>query len=112
MQDNTIKVISSEFSPTGETGQKYLVSGKRVSMRVWEEEPAGELKSPSQRAYETVGYVLKGKAELHLDDYSVNNYTIEISSILYFQRKTTGAAFTSRMYWRRRSASSSLLATR
>ena len=35
-----------------------------------------------------------------------------ISSILYFHRKTTGAALTSRMYWRRRSASSDLLATR
>ena len=49
---------------------------------------------------------------LALDGSSVNNYTSEISSILYFHRKTTGAAFSSRMYWRRRSASSDLLATR
>jgi hypothetical protein len=37
-----------------------------------------------------------GRKELkHLDHRSVNNYTITVSSILYFQRKTTGAALIS-----------------
>jgi quercetin dioxygenase-like cupin family protein len=71
MEDNTVKVVMSEFSPTGEMGQKYLVSGKKVSMRIWEEEPVAELKSPSQRPYETVGYVVKGRAELHLGSHVV-----------------------------------------
>lgn len=48
-------------------GQTYLVSGKRVSMRLWEAEPAGSRKSQSVRAYETVGYVLGGRAELELE---------------------------------------------
>jgi len=52
-------------------GQKYLVSGKKVSMRIWEGVPPGDLKSPSQRVYETVGYVLKGKAELHIGTHLV-----------------------------------------
>lgn len=48
-------------------GQKYLASGKSVSMRLWEDEPAGELKAETVRDYETVGYVLKGRAQLHLE---------------------------------------------
>jgi hypothetical protein len=65
MNDNTVKV-NSEYSPLGEIGQKYLVSGKKVSMRIWKDIPPSDSKSPSQRAYETVGYVLKGRAELHI----------------------------------------------
>ena len=33
-----------------------------------------------------------------LDDRSLNNYTTNTSSILYFQRKTTGIALTSAKY--------------
>ena len=38
-------------------------------------------------------------AEIFLDDRSVNNYTIDVSAILYFQRKITGAALISSKYW-------------
>jgi quercetin dioxygenase-like cupin family protein len=71
MSDKTVKVVSSQYSPTGTMGQKYLVSGKRISMRLWEEEPSDEIKSPSQRTYETVGYVLKGRAELRIGEHEV-----------------------------------------
>jgi hypothetical protein len=41
-----------------------------------------------------------GDAEaIALDDSSLNNYTIVTSSILYFQRNTTGAALISSKYW-------------
>ena len=33
-----------------------------------------------------------------LDDRSLNNYTMNVSSILYFQRKTTGSALISSKY--------------
>jgi hypothetical protein len=33
--------------------------------------------------------------DVALDDHSVDEYTMLISSILYFQRKITGSAFTS-----------------
>ena len=39
MTDTTIQKVSSGNSPTGEMGQVYLVSGKRVSMRLWRDEP-------------------------------------------------------------------------
>ena len=67
MADTTVKKIDSAHSPIGEMGQKYLASGKTLSMRLWEEQPPGEPKPESSRDYETVGYVIEGRAELHLE---------------------------------------------
>jgi uncharacterized RmlC-like cupin family protein len=50
---------------------KYLASGKTVSMRLWQDEPPNEAKEPTQRDYETVGYVVQGRAELHLEGQMV-----------------------------------------
>jgi quercetin dioxygenase-like cupin family protein len=52
-------------------GQNYLASGMDVAMRLWEEEPPGAQKVPAQRDYETVGYVINGRAELHLEGQTV-----------------------------------------
>jgi hypothetical protein len=41
MTDTTIKKVEAGSSPKGEMGQKYLVAGKRVSMRLWIDEPGG-----------------------------------------------------------------------
>jgi quercetin dioxygenase-like cupin family protein len=71
MGDKSVTKVVSKHSPKGELGQKYLASGVHVSMRLWENEPAGEPKSTSQREYETVGYVIKGLAELHLEGQKV-----------------------------------------
>ena len=43
MADTTIKKVESKSSPRGEMGQKYLVAGKRVSMRLWSLETGTEL---------------------------------------------------------------------
>jgi mannose-6-phosphate isomerase-like protein (cupin superfamily) len=70
MTDTTIKKVSSEFSPTGEMGQVYLASGKRVSLRLWrDEEP--QAKEAVRRDYETVGYVISGRAELTVGGQTV-----------------------------------------
>jgi quercetin dioxygenase-like cupin family protein len=71
MTDKSVKKVSSGDSPKGEMGQKYLVSGKSVSMRLWEKEEAGEPKPEEKRDYETVGYVVSGKAELHLEGQKI-----------------------------------------
>ncbi|AUX40709.1 cupin [Sorangium cellulosum] len=71
MGDTTVMKVSSGRSPTGQMGQKYLASGKQVSMRLWEREPPGEAKPPTSRDYETVGYVIEGRAELHLEGQMV-----------------------------------------
>jgi len=48
-------------------GQKYLASGITLAMRLWQEEPPAEPKEPSHRDYETVGYVISGRAELTIE---------------------------------------------
>lgn len=70
MRDTTVKKVDSEHSPTGQMGQKYLVTGKQVSMRLWQEVP-GDEKPESQREYETIGYVVKGRAELVLEGQTI-----------------------------------------
>ena len=72
MSDTTIKKVEAHSSPRGEMGQKYLVAGKRVSMRLWIDEPGGKLKGPTSREYETVGYVMSGNAKLDLEGQTLN----------------------------------------
>jgi quercetin dioxygenase-like cupin family protein len=67
MSDTTVKKIDSTHSPKGKLGQKYLASGKSISMRLWEDEQPSEHKQPTAREYETVGYVINGRAELHIE---------------------------------------------
>ena len=67
MSDTTVMKVKSEFSPRGRQGQKYLAAGVHLAMRLWEDEQPGQIKPPSRRDYETVGYVIRGKAELHLE---------------------------------------------
>ena len=66
-KDTSVTKVSSQFSPRGEMGQKYLATGVKLGMRLWEDEQPGEAKPPSVRDYETVGFCLKGRAELHVD---------------------------------------------
>ena len=66
MSDTSITKVDSLYSPKGPDGEKYLASGKHVAMRMWENERPCEAKAAVARPYETVGYVLAGRAELHL----------------------------------------------
>jgi quercetin dioxygenase-like cupin family protein len=71
MGDSSIKKVSAQYSPKGAMGQKYLVSGIHMAMRLWEDEPVGASKAHTQRDYETVGYVINGRAELHLEGQKI-----------------------------------------
>lgn len=66
-RDTTVTKVDSTHSPHGSMGQKYLAAGVSLSMRLWENEPPGDLQPASERAYEVVGYVLRGRAELHVE---------------------------------------------
>ena len=72
MSDTTIKKVEAASSPHGEMGQKYLVAGKRLSMRLWALEPGGEVNHSTSRDYETVGYVISGRATLDLEGQTLN----------------------------------------
>ena len=54
MEDKSVKKVSSGHSPRGEMGQKYLATGKAVSMRLWDGEEPDEPKPEAAREYETV----------------------------------------------------------
>ena len=71
MGDTSVTKVQAKHSPRGEMGQKYLAAGVHIGMRLWENEKPGDGKSPSARDYETVGYVISGKAELDIEGQTV-----------------------------------------
>ena len=68
--DASVKKVSSNTSPRGEMGQTYLTSGKRVSMRLWQNERP-QATPVTERDYETVGYMISGRAELDLEGQTI-----------------------------------------
>jgi quercetin dioxygenase-like cupin family protein len=79
--DTTIIKVDSAHSPKGEHGEKYLASGKNIAMRLWENEQPSDAKPEVSREYETVGYVISGRAELHTEGQIVllepgNSYVV------------------------------------
>lgn len=71
MGDRSVTKVSAKSAPHGSMGQKYLASGTQIGMRMWEAQAPGDKKPPRVREYETVGYVVKGRAELHLEGQMV-----------------------------------------
>jgi quercetin dioxygenase-like cupin family protein len=67
MPDTSIIKVNSQYSPHGELGQKYLASGVNIAMRLWENVEPGDPKPEERRQYDTVGYVISGRAELHIE---------------------------------------------
>lgn len=70
MGDSTVKKVESARSPRGDMGQRHLVSGTLVSMRLWDEPPGTDLPA-STRDYETVGFALSGEATLEIEGQSL-----------------------------------------
>lgn len=67
--DTTVKKVATHASPRGEMGEFCLVSGKGVAMRLWRL-TAGD-GAETVRDYETVGFVLDGRAELHIEGQKI-----------------------------------------
>ncbi len=71
MVDKSVTKVNAATSPHGKMGQKYLAAGTVISMRLWENEPQSKPAELTARDYETVGYVISGRAELHLEGQMV-----------------------------------------
>lgn len=71
MADASGTKVEATTATEGPEGQKYLASGRALSMRLWEGEAGGTEKEPVRRDYETVGYVIAGRAELHLEGRAI-----------------------------------------
>jgi quercetin dioxygenase-like cupin family protein len=70
-EDHNVDKVGQEQAQSGGMGQRYLASGESVSMRLWENEQPGELKPEAARDYETVGFVISGRAELRLEGATI-----------------------------------------
>jgi quercetin dioxygenase-like cupin family protein len=70
MSDTTIIKVDSAHSPTGSSGERHLAVSRHMAMRLWQEVP-GERKTATKRDYETIGYVISGRAELHSEGQMV-----------------------------------------
>ena len=71
MTDTTVIKVDSSHSPHGPDGQIYLATGRNIAMRLWKDAPPNEDKSPVARDYDTAGYVISGRAELHIEGQTV-----------------------------------------
>ncbi|MGD1898158.1 MAG: cupin domain-containing protein [Phormidesmis sp.] len=70
--NNNNLTVGIQEAPTGSMGQKLLISGNAIALRMWDEMPGdAEEKPAAARNYETVGYVLEGKAELSIDGKTI-----------------------------------------
>lgn len=70
MSTATEEIAEDKIQET-DKAKEIMASGEDVGLRVWKNEEPGTKKETHSSPYETVGYVLKGKAELHLEDQIV-----------------------------------------
>jgi quercetin dioxygenase-like cupin family protein len=71
MPDKSVTKVETGYAPRGSEGQRYLASGRALSMRLWDCQPADEPKPSARRSYETAGYVIAGRAELTIEGQTV-----------------------------------------
>ncbi len=71
MSDTSVTKVEAAHAPKGPQGQRYLASGEGLSMRLWDSEPPSGDNAPTRRDYETVGYVVSGRATLTLEGQTV-----------------------------------------
>jgi quercetin dioxygenase-like cupin family protein len=63
-------MVRGERAAEGERGEKLLVNGARMGMRLWEREPAGTSKPEHSNPYEYVAFVIEGRLRVTIDGHS------------------------------------------
>jgi quercetin dioxygenase-like cupin family protein len=63
-------LVRGDHAERGERGEKLLVNGASVAMRLWEREAAGTEKPEHSNPYEYVAYVIEGALRLTIDGHS------------------------------------------
>lgn len=71
MSDTSVTKVDAAHAPRGPQGQRYLANGRALSMRLWDRVEAPGEGGTVRREYETVGYVISGRAELTLEGQTV-----------------------------------------
>lgn len=63
-------MVRGEHAPHGERGEKLLVNGKQMAMRLWEHEEVGTKTPNHSNTYEYVAYVVEGRLRITIDEHS------------------------------------------
>ena len=65
--------LSMSDTQHGENGQHHLIRGERGSLRLWHNEQPDTAGSGDmhQHDYETLGYIISGRAELSVNDQKI-----------------------------------------
>ena len=63
-------MIHGSHALRGQDGEKMLVNGQRMAMRLWEREPAGVSKPAHANPYEYVAYVLEGALRVTIEGHT------------------------------------------
>lgn len=71
MTKTQLKTSAGDSAPQGEDGEIRLAAGESLSMRMWKDEAPGADKPPRRNGYETLGYVLAGRAELVVEGETI-----------------------------------------
>jgi len=67
IMSKSIEEIAKGKLPESDSVKEILASGENLGLRIWRNEEPTADKETHSSDYETVGYVLKGKAELHIE---------------------------------------------
>ncbi len=62
-------MVRGAHAARGEEGEKLLVNGERIAMRLWEREAAGASKPDHKNPYEYVAYVIEGALRITIDGH-------------------------------------------
>ncbi len=63
-------IVRGAHAQAGERGEKLLVNGEQMAMRLWEREAAGTTKPDHKNAYEYVAYIIEGAIRVRVDGHS------------------------------------------
>lgn len=63
-------MIHGAHAVSGKDGEKLLVNGRQMAMRLWEGEAVGTKKPAHANPYEYVAYVLEGALRVTIDGHS------------------------------------------
>lgn len=62
--------VRGDHAADGPEGEKTLVRGQKMRMRLWEGEPAGTKKPEHANDYEYVAYVIEGRIRATVDGHT------------------------------------------
>lgn len=63
--------IAADKADHGAHGEKLLVSGDRLSLRLWKASPSDGGDEPYRAGHESLGYVVSGRARLEIEGQEI-----------------------------------------